>query len=170
MRFVVAAACLQSCEGGERATHDMVDCGSMAATAAGRCPAAATTATADGMDEAAAHAARAAVRRPVAGYAHPALARSRRRNDLLHLFANHRGAFAADRIGLCAIRSQHDRLDELPRGRSGRRGARRRRTSGDHVTARRRHRHPTFAFAGVAASSGTSNSRRAAAFALGYPH
>jgi hypothetical protein len=143
----------------------MVHCSGMAVVAAGR----RSAATADGLGEAAAHAARAAVRRPLAGYDHPALARSRRRNDLLHLFADHGGAFATDRIGLRAIRLEHDRLDELRRGRTGRRAARGGSATGDDVTAWRRHRHsgaPHLALASIAASSGTYTSGCAAGIAL----
>ena len=124
--------------------------------------------TVGGMGEAAAHAARAAVRGSLAGHGHPTLARSGRRDDLLHLSADHGGAFATDRIGLCAIRPEHDRLDELSRSRTGRRGARDGRAAGDDVTAKHRHRHssaPNLAFASVA----TSNSGRAAAISLGCP-
>ena len=60
------------------------------------------------------------------------------------------------------------RLDKLPRGRSGRRGTRRRRTSSDQATARHRHRRsnaPNLAFSSVATSSTTSNSGPAATIA-----
>jgi hypothetical protein len=137
----------------------------MAVVAAGR----RSAATVDGLGEAAAHAARAAVRRPLAGYDHPALARSRRRNNLLHLFADHGGAFATDRIGLRAIRLEHDRLDELRRGRTRRRAARGGSATGDDVTTWRRHRHsgaPHLALASIAASSGTYSSGCAAGIAL----
>src|SRR5262245_28940526 len=85
------------------------------------------------MVQAAAHAARASVQRPFAGYFDTALEWSRRRNDLLHLFDNHGGAFPAHRVGLCAIWPEHHRLDELLRG------APCRRTIGDNFKAQRRH-------------------------------
>src|SRR5215510_1298618 len=72
----------------------------------------ATTTAAD-VEPAAAHGAGAAIRRPLAGYDRPALARSCRRNGLLHLPADHGAAFAADAVGLRAIRGQHHRVDQL---------------------------------------------------------
>jgi hypothetical protein len=129
-------------------------------TATGTTPAA----TADRVVQVAPHAARAAVRGSLAGYYYPTLARPGRRDDLLHLSADHGGAFAADRVGLCAIRWQHDRFDELRRCRSGTRG---RRAAGDHVTARcRPSTAPTLAGACFAASRGTGSSGYAAASAL----
>src|SRR5579872_647770 len=67
------------------------------------------------LGETAAHAARAAIRRPAAGYDHPALARSGRRRGLLYLSADHRRPHAADRVGLRRIRRKFDRLDQLRR-------------------------------------------------------
>src|SRR5215510_4805020 len=72
----------------------------------------ATTTAAD-VEPAAAHGAGASIRRPLAGYDRPALARSCRRNGLLHLPADHGAAFAADAVGLRAIRGQHHRVDQL---------------------------------------------------------
>jgi hypothetical protein len=115
------------------------------------------------MGEAAAHAARAAVRRSLAGYCHPTLARPGRWDDLLHLSADHGGAFATDRVGLCAIRPEHDRLDELRRGR---RGARRRRGAEDDLTARRRSSFTAPTRACFAARRGTGSSGCATGRAL----
>src|SRR5215510_9448995 len=83
------------------------------ATATATAAAAATATTAADLEPAAAHGAGAAIRRPLAGYDRPALARSCRRNGLLHLPADHGAAFAANAVGLRAIRGQHHRLDQL---------------------------------------------------------
>src|SRR6185437_13569263 len=68
---------------------------------------------------AAAHEARAPVRRAAAGYGHPALARSDRRCRVLHLPADHCGAYAADADRLRAIWRQYDRLAQLPAADAG---------------------------------------------------
>src|SRR5262249_23263394 len=70
-------------------------------------------ATAEYLGAAAAHAARAPVRRPAAGHDHPALARSSRWNGLLRLSADHGAALAAGNGRLRAVRLQHHRLDQL---------------------------------------------------------
>jgi hypothetical protein len=84
----------------------------------------------DRMGEAAAHAARAAVRGSVAGYHHPTVARLGRRHDLLRLSPDRGHSFGADRLGLCAIRRQHYRVDKLHCG------ARCRRAIGDEFKVR----------------------------------
>src|SRR5262245_47079542 len=68
---------------------------------------------ASGMGQAAAYAARAAVRGPLAGHRHPTLAGSSGRNDLLRLSAVHGTPFATDSKWLRPIRVHHNWLAEL---------------------------------------------------------
>lgn len=63
--------------------------------------------------EAAAYAARASVRRTAPGYRHPTLARHGRRDGVLPLSAHLRATFTDDTIGICTVRRQRDRLDQL---------------------------------------------------------
>src|SRR5215510_14756465 len=90
-------------------------CRAAATTTAAIAPTAAGAATCERLGAAAAHAARAPVRRAAAGYDRAALARPGRRDSLLHLLADLGTALAARHRRLRPVRRQHHRLDQLRR-------------------------------------------------------
>jgi hypothetical protein len=92
-----------------------------ASTATSSASAATTPSAARGhMGADAANGPRATVCRSASRYHHPALARSPDRRRVLCLPAVHRPAHTSDRHGICAVRGQHHRIDQLCRAQRGR--------------------------------------------------